>query len=79
MKADDLKAGVVKSTWLPTPDHPSFTPEQIAEFTEYMTAGMLLGISASALSVSDEWNQLLPDCKFTKAEDFLAGFWRGKP
>ncbi|KAH6641240.1 hypothetical protein F5144DRAFT_618821 [Chaetomium tenue] len=79
MKADDLKAGRVKSTWLPTPDHPSFTPEQVTEFTEYMTAGILLGISAGALSVSDEWNQLLPDYRFTKAEEFLAEFWRGKP
>ncbi|KAK3297322.1 uncharacterized protein B0H64DRAFT_423529 [Chaetomium fimeti] len=79
LKADDLKAGMVKSTWIPTPDHPSFTPEQISEFAERMTAGVVLGISVGGLSVSDEWNQLLPDYKFTKAEDFLAEAWRDKP
>jgi hypothetical protein len=70
---------VVKSSWYPRPDHPSFTPEQAEALAERLTAGIVLGISVGAASVSDEWNQLLPDYKFTKAEDFLAEAWRGKP
>jgi hypothetical protein len=79
LKADDLKAGVVKSSWLPKADHHSFTPEEATALAENVTAGILLGISAGALNVSDEWNKLLPDYKFTKAEDFLTEAWRGKP
>jgi hypothetical protein len=79
LKADDLKAGVVKSSWLPKADHHSFTPEEAEKLAENVTAGILLGISAGALSVSDEWNKLLPDYEFTKAEDFLTEAWRGKP
>ncbi|KAJ4288263.1 hypothetical protein N0V88_007453 [Collariella sp. IMI 366227] len=78
LKKDDLKAGVVKSSWLPKADHPSFTPEQVKAMSEVLTAGILLGISVGAMNVSDEWNKLLPDYEFTKAEDFLAKEWRDK-
>jgi hypothetical protein len=44
-----------------------------------LMSGILLGISAGALDVSDEWNRLLPDYKLTQAEDFLTEAWRGKP
>ncbi|KAK4122136.1 NAD(P)-binding protein [Parathielavia appendiculata] len=79
LKVDDLKAGVVKSSWLPKPTHPSLTPEEADTQAEAMTAGILLGLAAEALKVSDEWNKLLPDFVFTKAEDFLTEAWRGKP
>ncbi|KAG7289197.1 hypothetical protein NEMBOFW57_005560 [Staphylotrichum longicolle] len=79
LEAGDLKAGMVRSSWLPKADHPSFTPEQAQAFAASMTAGMVLGIGAGALSVSDEWNQIFPDYEFTKAEDFLARVWGGKP
>lgn len=42
-------------------------------------SGIILGFSREALAVSDEWNRLLPDYKFTQAEEFLADAWRGKP
>jgi hypothetical protein len=79
LKAEDLRVGVVRSSWLPKADHPSIRPEEGEALAASFTAGMLLGISAGALSVSDEWNQLLPDYEFTKAEEFLAAAWRGKP
>jgi hypothetical protein len=28
--------------------------------------------------VSDQWNRLLPDYKFTDAEEFLEKYWTGK-
>ena len=79
LKADDLKAGVAGPSWLPKADHPSFTPEEGEALAASFTAGMLLGISAGGLNVSDEWNRLLPDYEFTTAEEFLAKAWRGKP
>lgn len=69
---------MVKSSWLPKADHRSFTPEEAEALAASVTAGILLGISAGALSVSDEWNKQLPDYEFTKAEEFLTEAWRGK-
>ncbi len=41
--------------------------------------GMLLSSAKGAWDVSDEFNRLLPDYKFTQAEDFLTQVWEGKP
>ena len=30
------------------------------------------------MKVSGEWNELLPDYKFTSVEDFLVAAWQGK-
>jgi hypothetical protein len=79
LQADDLKAGVVKSSWLPRADHPAIPPEQVDAVSANFIAGLMLGISAGAMTVSDEWNRLLPDYKFTGAEEFLSNFWQDKP
>ncbi len=76
LSASDLRAGVVRSSWLPKADHPSISPEEGQALAASFTAGLLMGISVGDLSVSDEWNQLLPDYKFTKAEGFLTHAWR---
>jgi hypothetical protein len=79
VQPEDLKRGVVKSTWLPKPDHPAIPAEQVEELAAGMVAGMLLAISVGAMSVSKEWNNLFPDYKFAEAEDFLTQAWSGKP
>ncbi|KAK3696623.1 hypothetical protein LTR37_017876 [Vermiconidia calcicola] len=78
LKAEDLKAGKVNGSWLPTVGHHSVSPEQWKAFAAVMNAGMLQATAAGALNVSDEWNRLLPDYKCTQAGDFLAESWRGK-
>jgi len=42
-----------------------------------LLGGVLLGFSEGAFDVSDEWNKLLPEYKFTGAEEFLTDAWRG--
>lgn len=79
MPRDELLQGVVKTSWLPTVDHPVIPVAERPKLAAGMVSGMLLGIEAGALNVTDEWNRLLPDCNFTKAEDFLTEAWRGKP
>jgi len=79
LNAGDLRAGVVQSSWLPNADHPSISPGEGQALAASFTAGMLMGISVGALSVSDEWNQLLPDYEFIKAERFLAEVWSSRP
>ena len=79
LQADDLKAGVVKCSWLPTVDHPGIPREQAEALAPQLVASMLLSISTGALNVTDEWNRLLPDYQFTQAAEFLAEAWRDKP
>lgn len=78
LKVDDLKAGVANCSWLPTVDHPGIPREQAEALAPKLVSGMLLGISAGALNVTDEWNRLLPDYQFTQAAEFLAGAWYNK-
>ncbi|GJN70269.1 hypothetical protein PLIIFM63780_003142 [Purpureocillium lilacinum] len=79
LQSVDLKAGELKSSWKPTAGHPAFSPEQFEAISTKLMAGILLGISAGALRVSDEWNRLLPDYRFTHADDFLTEAWCDKP
>ncbi|KAK4172669.1 hypothetical protein QBC36DRAFT_349385 [Triangularia setosa] len=75
LKVEDLKAGIVKSSWFPKVDHPSLLPAEVETMAKGFLSGMLLGISAGVLRVSDEWNRLLPDYEFTGAERFLTEAW----
>lgn len=79
LKEDDLRAGVVKASWLPKVDHPAFTPEEAEALAAKLTAGILLGMAAGSLTAGEEWNRLLPDYESTKADEFLGEVWRGKP
>ena len=73
-----IKAGVVNTSWLPTVDHPGIPQEHVEALAPTLVASMLLAILSDALNVTDEWNQLLPDYKFTQAEEFLGQAWKGK-
>lgn len=41
--------------------------------------GTLLSSAKGAWDVSNAFNPLLPDYKFTQIEEFLAGVWEGQP
>ncbi|CAM1511836.1 Fc.00g093490.m01.CDS01 [Cosmosporella sp. VM-42] len=79
LKAEDLKAGQLKASWIPKAARRDFPAEQLEAISTMIVSGVLMGISAGALQVSDEWNQLLPEYKLTQAEEFLAKAWKGKP
>ncbi|CRG91333.1 hypothetical protein PISL3812_08381 [Talaromyces islandicus] len=78
VKAQDLESGTWTTSWQPQLDHPSIPAEQADIFSRIILAGVLLALSADAYTVSDEWNKLLPDYKFTQAEDFLTQAWHAK-
>ncbi|CAK40705.1 NAD(P)-binding protein [Aspergillus niger CBS 101883] len=78
VKAQDLEAGTWETSWTPTVDHASIPPEQAAVASKYMTSRIILAADAGSYLVSDEWNRLLPDFKFTAIEEFLAEAWKGK-
>ncbi|RVD86156.1 uncharacterized protein DFL_004446 [Arthrobotrys flagrans] len=78
LKAEDLKAGIVKSTWIPKINHPSLPAEQIESLSQGFTSGILLALSDGAYRVNDAWNRLLPDYKITQVEEFLTAVWHDK-
>jgi hypothetical protein len=52
---------------------------QVEEMLKTVLIVTLLSSAKGAWDVSDEFNQLLPDFKFTQIEEFLAQVWEGKP
>ncbi|KAJ5263628.1 hypothetical protein N7478_011233 [Penicillium angulare] len=79
VKAQDLEAGTWKTSWTPVIEHASIPPEQRAGLARFFTSSILLAVNANQLLVSDSWNQLLPDYKFTVIDEFLIEAWKGKP
>ncbi|KAK6349371.1 hypothetical protein TWF730_010118 [Orbilia blumenaviensis] len=76
LKPEDLKSGVVKSTWIPKINHPSLPVDQIESISQLFISGILLALSDGAYRVNDAWNRLLPDYTITRAEEFLGTVWR---
>ncbi|CAJ2504906.1 Uu.00g123000.m01.CDS01 [Anthostomella pinea] len=56
----------------------SMTPEQAQAFVKMATRGILVAVGRGAYDVTDDWNRILPDYKFTQVEDFLKKVWGGK-
>jgi hypothetical protein len=40
-------------------------------------AGVLIAMTRGVWTVSDEWNKIFPDYKFTKVEELLKEAWKG--
>ena len=59
--------------------HPDSTKEQLASNLHAILVNLLMSSAKGAWTVSDEWNRLLPDYRFTKLEDFLEKVWGELP
>lgn len=79
VKLGDLENGNLKTSWSLETRHPSFTGEQVEKALKTVLIGTLVSSVNGGWDVSDEFNQLLPDYKFTQIEVFLAKVWERKP
>ncbi|RGP73559.1 hypothetical protein FLONG3_6296 [Fusarium longipes] len=77
LNSKDLLAGEVKAPWLPLPEHPTIPVAVRKELAANLLKGILLGFQDGAFQVSDVWNKLVPDYKFTQPEEFLTKAWAG--
>ncbi|KAK3290479.1 uncharacterized protein B0H64DRAFT_412452 [Chaetomium fimeti] len=75
LQLDDLRAGIVNTSWLPAIDQPGAAPSDNEALARHILRSLLLNAADGSGTVSDEWNQIFPDYQFTKAEDFLAGIF----
>ncbi|KAI1472630.1 NAD(P)-binding protein [Daldinia caldariorum] len=78
LKEQDLEAEIRNAGAFSVPDLRIATPEQAGAFMHAVPARLLIAIHRGAYDITDEWNKLLPDYKFTQLEDFLKSAWGGK-
>lgn len=64
-----------EASWFPEVTHPAIPVDQREALATTLLSGVLLAQSSGDFKVSEEWNKLLPDYKFEKAEDFLRDTW----
>ncbi|KAH6876413.1 hypothetical protein B0T10DRAFT_540968 [Thelonectria olida] len=69
------KAGTFELPWYPLLTHKAVPLEMRHAASQRITLGYMTSLADGAWYVSDEWNQLLPDCKFTSAEEYLQKVW----
>ncbi|KAL4803234.1 hypothetical protein BDV18DRAFT_145426 [Aspergillus unguis] len=67
-----------ETSWVPKNEHPSVPRELVEQFARPATKGICLGFGEGEWAVSDEWNALIGEYEFTKAEEFLKAFWEGR-
>lgn len=76
---DDVRAGDFHGSWVPQfYKEQGLSPERKEHFSKAILRGVLLSGLCKSWVVSDQWNRLLPDYKFTDAEEFLEKYWAGK-
>ncbi|KAI8960242.1 NAD(P)-binding protein [Daldinia sp. FL1419] len=78
LKKADLEAEIRKVGDISLPDLRAATPEQVNAFLQAAPARILIGISRGAYDITDEWNRIFPDYKFTQLEEFLKSVWGSK-
>ncbi|KAH6975167.1 hypothetical protein BKA56DRAFT_490115 [Ilyonectria sp. MPI-CAGE-AT-0026] len=76
---EDLEAGELKSSWYPLIDHHGVPEDLRDQMSKGATIEFVRAGAMGTWSVSDEWNRLLPDYRFTSAEEYLTNVWEGKP
>lgn len=75
MQESDLKAGLLMVE-MPLIQHPSIPEAEREAWNKPGWIGILTAVAKGAWTVTDEWNQLLPDHEFTSIEDFIKQTWR---
>lgn len=77
-KMEDLEAKELKSENYIRLPFPGIPEDQLEAFSKLATVSVLLGGHHGLWDVTDEWNQLLPDYKFTQVADFIKEIWKLK-
>ncbi|KAL6354237.1 hypothetical protein LRP88_12571 [Fusarium phalaenopsidis] len=77
LKMEDLAAGELKTDNYPRIDLPSTPKDQVEAFSKMAVMGVLIAMTRGVWTVSDEWNKIFPDYKFTGVEELLKEVWKG--
>ncbi|OPB36216.1 hypothetical protein A0O28_0109920 [Trichoderma guizhouense] len=78
IKSVQARAGRLTATWHPKMEHPT-VPEELRESSaKIFTAKTIVSVYQGSWEVSDEWNKIYPDCKFTTIQEFVEKWWASK-
>ncbi|KAK7423648.1 hypothetical protein QQX98_000838 [Neonectria punicea] len=77
LKLEDLESGILKTDAYARLDIPSIPKDQVEAFSKTAAIGILVSTGRGVWTVTDEWNQLLPDYKFTQVEELIKKLWCG--
>ncbi|KAF7920984.1 hypothetical protein BELL_0124g00210 [Botrytis elliptica] len=72
----DLEEGKFTSSWFPVIVHSSVSEDQKDAFSQSYFSAFILALERGGWDASNEWNELLPDFRFTSAEEFLSNIWK---
>ncbi|PWY79691.1 NAD(P)-binding protein [Aspergillus heteromorphus CBS 117.55] len=75
IKAGQARLGRLTASWHPVMQHSTIPEEVRAASAKIFTAKTVASIYQGTWRVSDEWNRLLPDYRFTGVEEFLRKWW----
>lgn len=78
IKSAQARMGRLTTSWCPEMDHPTVPQEMREAASKVFTAKTVLSVYQTTWRVSDEWNRLLPDHKFTSVGAFLEKWWGGE-
>lgn len=78
VRAEDLEAGELKTTWSLEAIHKAVSDDKAQALLKMVCIGTLLSSSKGAWDSSDEMNQLFPEYKFMSIEEFLSRAWKGR-
>lgn len=70
-----MAKGDLNASWYPLIEHRNIPEEYREDASKRILKEYLASIAGGGWSVSDEWNKLLPDFRFTSAEEYLNGVW----
>ncbi|KAH7136915.1 hypothetical protein B0J13DRAFT_640605 [Dactylonectria estremocensis] len=76
VKLADLDANIFTTSWNPVTLHPTIPVDQRELAGREFMRLSLLSLTDGVWNISSEWNQLLPNLKFTTLEEFLQESWR---
>jgi hypothetical protein len=76
VKLEDLEDGNLKTSWSLETSHSSVSGDDARIMLKAVLIGTLLSSAKGAWNVSNEFNHLFPDYKFTEIEEFLNKVWR---
>ncbi|ESZ93434.1 hypothetical protein SBOR_6176 [Sclerotinia borealis F-4128] len=74
----DLEEGRFTSSWFPVINHPVIPDDQKSAFSQSYFATFILAMERGGWDASNEWNEFLPEFRFTGAEEFLSKIWKNQ-
>ncbi|CAG9950120.1 unnamed protein product [Clonostachys rosea f. rosea IK726] len=75
LQQEDVESGELKTDNFFRVPFPEIPEDQVESFSKLATISVMLGAKHGLWTVTDEWNEILPDHEFTQVEDFLREIW----